>query len=115
VRGWGLGARRVKSLYIYAYCLFIAAIAADLGAKGYYSRAARTIATAASDAGARASANGEKDALLHTGNCLVMAGLILAGLGLLSWVVSMAWGRRLTPLPLVLFLAYLLVNFLIVT
>jgi hypothetical protein len=57
-------------------------------------------------------------AAINTGHCYEGAGLVLAALGLASWVgswiKSKAMGQRLTPVPMVILLiVYLIVQFVL--
>jgi hypothetical protein len=112
----------MKALYLLASCLLVAAIVACLCGKGYYSKAAQTIAIAYSanqGQAARELAQERAHAAIGTGHCYEGAGLGLAALGLVSWVQSWikskVMGRRLTPVPLVtLLVLYLAVQFVLV-
>ena len=110
----------MKALYLLAWCLVIAAIVACLCGKGYYSKAAQTIAlayTASQGQAARELAQ-KAQAAIGTGHCYEGAGLGLAAVGLAfwlaSWIKSKAMGRQLTPVPLViLFIMYLIAQFVL--
>jgi hypothetical protein len=109
-----------KVVYWLVSCLFLAAIAADLVAKNYHSAAAGTIARAvAQNQAAKAQAATESQTCMRVGDCCWCAGMTLAGLGLalwsVSWITAKGNGKRFRPLiPVVLFLAYVALQFLIV-
>ena len=113
----------MKALYLLASCLLVAAIVACLCGKGYYSKAAQTIAiayTASQGQVAHELAEKRAHAAIDTGRSYEGAGLVLAALGLVSWVQSWikskAMGRRLTPVPLVILLiVYLIAQFVLMT
>jgi hypothetical protein len=93
----------MKLLYLIACFLLLAAIAADFCGKSYYSDAAGT-----------ANTDHERSiTALRVGHACTVAGSILAMLGVVFWAVSMVKGKRLTPIPLVLLIAYIMLSVLL--
>ncbi len=104
----------MKTLYVIACCLFLAAIVLDGYGKHYASTAAQISAKAveASESD-RAFARQESDAGLHKCALLNGLGMVTAAAGLPVWLASLILakrrGKRMSPvLPLVLFVGYLL-------
>jgi len=89
----------MKLLYLIACFLLVAAIAADFCGKSYYSDAAGTANTD----------HERSNTALRVGHVCTLAGLILAVLGVAFWAASMLKGKRLTPIPLVLLIAYIVI------
>ena len=104
----------MKALYIIACVLLIVAIAVEVNAKRHYFAAAQVHAKSAGLSTER-QAKQDADASIRVGGRFSTAGLIMAGLGVVSWVASNAKGRKGTPvLPVVLLAAYALIFFIMV-
>ena len=110
----------MKWAYTLICCMFIAAIVLDGIGKRYHSISTRIIAGSLKlTESERAKAHSESHALLHMGDRFVYAGLAMAGIGLLSWLVYMVKARRqsshLTPvIPLVLLIIYIILFLIMV-
>jgi hypothetical protein len=100
----------MKYIYALACCLFFAAIALDICGKHYYSLAARIRAKAVQQIQPdRTSIEQTSDMALQTGNRFTNAGLITAGLALVSWFLSIGKGKPFWRIiPLVLLITYVL-------
>jgi len=100
----------MKTLYIIACILLVAAIVAEAMAKRHCSAAAQAIAKSVRfGQEEQAQAKHDADALIRVGSRFGTVGLILAGLGVLSWGLSYVKGRTWSPIfPIVLIAAYTL-------
>lgn len=100
----------MKYFYALACCLFIAAIMLDICGKRYYSFATGIRAKAVQQVQPdRTSIEQTSDTALQTGNRFTIAGLIIAGLALVSWFLSIGKGKQFWRIiPLVLFITYVL-------
>jgi hypothetical protein len=105
----------MKTLYILAWCMFVAAIVLDFCGKTFYSRAATGMARATMiDQEERLPAIEEAHAAARSADCFAWAGMIFAGLGLVFWVASMVKGKNITLIPFLLFVAYIMLFLLMV-
>jgi hypothetical protein len=90
--------------YVFASCLLVAAIVADVWGKRCFSQAAPSMAQGAPSDRVAATANAHEVA--STGNVFRSGGFALASLGAVLWAVSMAENKRFTPIPMALLLLY---------
>jgi hypothetical protein len=109
----------MKTFYVVACCVLVAAIAADFCSKRCYSIAARAVATAVPEIGhdrtAQASAKEKSTAALRAGRRCAAVGLILAGIGLASWLQLMLKGDHSKPaIPATLLFAYIVLSLMMV-
>jgi hypothetical protein len=106
----------MKSFYVAACCLLLAAIAADFCSKSFYHNAASAVARAiVNERTNQSSAKEESTASLQNGNRCVVVGLVLALMGLLSWLWAIRKGNRLSPvIPLALMFAYVVMSLMLV-
>jgi hypothetical protein len=96
----------MRYLYVFACCLLVAAIVADVWSKRYYSKAAQTLAKAQSDHSDRHVASANADGAISIGHVFTSGGLVLAILGVVLWAASMAEEKRFTPIPMALLIFY---------
>jgi hypothetical protein len=97
----------MKYLYVFACCLLIAAIVADVWGKSYYSQAALIVAKAQGDQSHRDAASVNAHEVASTGNVFRSGGFALAVLGIVLWAASMAENKRFTPIPMALLALYI--------
>ena len=106
--------RIMKTLYIIACCLFLAAIACDETCKNYYTTAMviRAKSMRFSDL-EKAKAIALADTKGRIGLGFGLTGLLTAGIAVVAWIMSAIKGgragKRLTPvIPLILCVVYLM-------
>ena len=104
----------MKTLYVIACCLFLAAIVSDVTSKRHYATAAigRAKSINLSDF-ERKTASDKSHAEVQIGTRFGITGMVAAGLGAAAWIASFTSGRRkgrrLTPvIPLILCVAYVM-------
>jgi hypothetical protein len=100
----------MKYFYALSCCLFIAAITLDICGKLYYSYAQGVRAKAIQPMQPGwISMEQTADTALQTGNRYTNAGLIIAGLALVSWLLTISKGKQFWHIiPLVLLVTYVL-------
>jgi len=100
--------------YIIACALLCAAIMAELNAKRYHSRAARSRAkTVALSPQDQILAEKDSNAADALGNRFQIAGLSIVFLGLISWIIARVQGNRWTVVPPVILVAAYILIFLL--
>ncbi len=96
----------MKYLYVFACCLLVAAIVADVWGKTCYSKATLTLARTQSNCSDRGAADANAHAAVSAGNVFTSGGVALAALGVVLWAASMAENKRFTPIPMALLALY---------
>ena len=97
----------MKTIYNIACCLLAVAIVLSLCGKQYAARAMKIEALAAAGSQEnRSVAHEESHAVAYAADRWGSASLMIAGLGLASWIASMVQAKRFMLIPLVLVIVY---------